>query len=135
MGGPGGVAWVVANKCDLVSESETEQLNREMASATGFLVSAHTGAGLEPLLAGLTGFAPELFGSAEPALVTRERQRRLLQDAVSALRRALAEGKSGREEVVAEELRVAAAMLGRLLGRVDVEDVLDVIFRDFCIGK
>jgi tRNA modification GTPase len=135
MGGPGGVAWVVANKCDLVSESETEQLNREMASATGFLVSAHTGAGLEPLLAGLTGFAQEFFGSAEPALVTRERQRRLLQDAVSALRRALAEGKSGREEVVAEELRVAAAMLGRLLGRVDVEDVLDVIFRDFCIGK
>jgi len=36
---------------------------------------------------------------------------------------------------MAEELRIASDALGRLLGRVDVEDVLDVIFRDFCIGK
>jgi tRNA modification GTPase len=36
---------------------------------------------------------------------------------------------------LAEELRIAAQSLGRLTGRVDVEDVLDVIFRDFCIGK
>jgi tRNA modification GTPase len=36
---------------------------------------------------------------------------------------------------VAEELRVAAQALGRLLGRVDIEDILDVIFREFCIGK
>ena len=39
------------------------------------------------------------------------------------------------EEVIAEELRLAATTLGRLTGRVDVEDLLDVIFRDFCIGK
>jgi tRNA modification GTPase len=36
---------------------------------------------------------------------------------------------------VAEELRLAARRLGRITGRVDVEDILDVIFRDFCIGK
>ena len=42
---------------------------------------------------------------------------------------------AGQEELVAEELRLAARALGRLAGRVDVEDVLDVIFRDFCIGK
>jgi len=36
---------------------------------------------------------------------------------------------------VAEQLRLAARALGKLLGRVDVEDILDVIFRDFCIGK
>ena len=40
-----------------------------------------------------------------------------------------------REDVVAEDLRLAARALGRLTGRVDVEDILDVIFRDFCIGK
>jgi tRNA modification GTPase len=51
------------------------------------------------------------------------------------LRRAIDEGPNGRDEVVAEELRLAATALGRLLGRVDVEDVLDAIFRDFCIGK
>ena len=39
------------------------------------------------------------------------------------------------EELAAEELRSATHSLGRLLGRVDVEDILDVIFRDFCIGK
>jgi tRNA modification GTPase len=39
------------------------------------------------------------------------------------------------EEVVAEELRIAVQYLGQLLGRVDVEDLLDVIFREFCVGK
>jgi len=39
------------------------------------------------------------------------------------------------EELAAEELRSAASSLGRLLGRVDVEEILEVIFRDFCIGK
>ncbi|MEP4734570.1 hypothetical protein, partial [Parvibaculum sp.] len=38
-------------------------------------------------------------------------------------------------ELVAEDLRLAARALGRITGRVDVEDLLDVIFRDFCIGK
>ena len=40
-----------------------------------------------------------------------------------------------KEDLLAEELRLAARALGRLTGRVDVEDILDVIFRDFCIGK
>ena len=39
------------------------------------------------------------------------------------------------EEIVAEDLRHAATHLGRLTGRVDVEDVLEVIFREFCVGK
>jgi tRNA modification GTPase len=38
-------------------------------------------------------------------------------------------------ELLAEELRAAATDLGRLVGKIDVEDVLDIIFRDFCIGK
>jgi tRNA modification GTPase len=51
------------------------------------------------------------------------------------LSRAIAEGEAGREDTFAEELRIAAQALGRLTGRVDVEDLLDKIFRDFCIGK
>jgi tRNA modification GTPase len=47
----------------------------------------------------------------------------------------LAPGVSRSEELIAEELRAAATTLGRLTGRVDVEDILDVIFREFCIGK
>jgi tRNA modification GTPase len=58
----------------------------------------------------------------------------LLQDAMASLQRSIAVIGKG-EELAAEDLRMAAQSLGRLLGRVDVEDILDVIFRDFCIGK
>ncbi len=75
------------------------------------------------------------MAGAEPALITRERHRRALEDALAALRRALKPEIAGREDLLAEELHVAARALGRLTGRVDVEDILDVIFRDFCIGK
>jgi tRNA modification GTPase len=77
------------------------------------------------------------FSAAESGIVTRTRHRRALEDTVDALDRALAEGaKTGdSEELIAEELRAAATVLGRLTGRVDVEDIFDVIFRDFCIGK
>ena len=51
------------------------------------------------------------------------------------MRRALGSEVAGREDLIAEELRLAGQALGRLTGRVDVEDVLDVIFRDFCIGE
>jgi tRNA modification GTPase len=103
--------------------------------ARTFSVSAKTGEGIDTLLAALTEHARELLGSTEPALVTRERQRQALEDTAAALARALADDRSEREELLAEELRLAARSLGRLIGRVDVEDILDVIFRDFCIGK
>jgi tRNA modification GTPase len=50
------------------------------------------------------------------------------------LQRSLGVVREG-EELAAEDLRSAIHSLGRLLGRVDVEDILDVIFREFCIGK
>jgi len=100
-----------------------------------FAVSASTGTGFEPLFLALTGHAEQFLAGAEPALVTRERHRRTLEDALAALRRALAPDLAAREDLLAEELRIAARALGRLTGRVDVEDILDVIFRDFCIGK
>jgi tRNA modification GTPase len=84
------------------------------------------------LIAALVGFAGAFFGSGEGGLIIRTRQRQWLQDAAGSLQRSLVgEG----EELAAEELRAAAFSLGRLLGRVDVEDILDVIFREFCVGK
>ena len=62
------------------------------------------------------------------------RQRRLLENVAASLERSLAAIGQG-EELAAEDLRSAAMSLGRLLGRVDVEDILDVVFREFCIGK
>jgi tRNA modification GTPase len=128
-------SWLITNKCDLLSQAQVEALDRRIRPGAHFAVSAETGAGVEALLDELAGFARAYFKPSEPALVTRERQRQLLENAANALRRAIGGGAGGREEMVAEDLRVAAYALGKLVGRVDVEDVLDAIFRDFCIGK
>jgi tRNA modification GTPase len=79
-------------------------------------------------------FAQDYFGSDEGGLIGRARQRKLLQETATSLQRSIAVIGEG-EELAAEDLRAAAHSLGRLLGRVDVEDILDVIFRDFCVGK
>jgi tRNA modification GTPase len=131
----GKALWLINNKCDLLSQSEVETLRVCTEACPHFAISAKTGAGVEYLLDRLGEFAGSFFRPSEPALVTRERQRQMLEDAQAALRRAVGEGAEGREEVIAEELRAASHALGKLVGRVDVEDVLDAIFRDFCIGK
>jgi tRNA modification GTPase len=133
-----GEFWTIRTKIDLAAERLADQ-NARKALAVGesrfYELSAVSGEGVDRLLTDLTQYARQAFESREPALVTRERQRRLLEAAESALKRAISEGKAGREDTFAEELRSAAQALGRLTGRVDVEDILDVIFRDFCIGK
>jgi tRNA modification GTPase len=129
--------WVVENKVDLAGDKRCGSGGSrptEDRSST-FAISALTGTGMDALAAALAGFARDYFAATESAIVTRARHRRVLEETVAALDRCLAEGKSGREELIAEELRAAATALGRLTGRVDVEDILDVIFRDFCIGK
>jgi tRNA modification GTPase len=100
-----------------------------------FAVSAKTGAGLDGLLDALSGWIDSRVGGETEALITRSRHRRELERAVAALGQAAALDYVRDSDLVAEELRVAAAAVGRVSGRVDVEDVLDAIFRQFCIGK
>jgi tRNA modification GTPase len=120
----------------MVNKALTEKSEFEFTlNELEFDISAKTGEGVEVLLNALGRFAGKFLAGAESALVTRERHRCALQDALGALRRALAPGLASREDLLGEELRLAARALGRLTGRVDVDDVLDVIFRDFCIGK
>ena len=116
--------WIVRNKIDLAPPGADAGQAHD--------ISAKTGEGVDRLIADLAAFAGDLFDAGESPLITRERHRVALQQTVEALRRALA---ADQEELIAEELRLAARALGGLTGRVDVEDVLDVIFRDFCIGK
>jgi len=129
--------WLIRNKLDLVADPKgnIQRSGIQIIDHRAFAISAKTGVGLDGLLTALTDYARDHLGASEPALVTRQRHRRALGEAGAALERALAEGATGREDIVAEELRLAARALGRLIGRVDVEDILDVIFRDFCIGK
>jgi tRNA modification GTPase len=132
-----GVAcWMVLNKMDLVSPQQLPRLEWQFKNRLGaHLISATSGDGMDALIAALVAFAAGTF-TLEPALVTRERQRGLLEQVAQSLVVAATLGKQGAgEELVAEQLRRAAAGLARLTGRIDVEDVLDIIFRDFCIGK
>jgi len=132
--------WLIENKIDLVkcqNAKSSEQRRRNSEYEFTFSTSAAKGEGLDPLIVALSGFAGNYFAGGEASLVTRARHRRELEETVTAIDCALAESaaKDPREELIAEELRRAATSLGRLTGRVDVEDVLDAIFRDFCIGK
>jgi tRNA modification GTPase len=123
--------WLVRNKIDL------DPADRPLAeSSTGrvFRISANRGDGLPELVGAIVDFAQVCIGGGEGGLIGRARQRKLLEETAASLQRCvevIAEG----EELAAEELRAAAYSLGRLLGRVDVEDILDVIFREFCVGK
>jgi len=96
-------------------------------------VSVKTGQHLDKLIHSVTErVILSLSDSAGPPPLTRLRHREALEDCRSALLRGL---KAPESELMAEDLRLAARALGRITGRVDIEDVLDVIFGEFCIGK
>jgi tRNA modification GTPase len=128
--------WVVRNKIDLDGEGLDAGIaySPQGSGTSSFAISASRGDGIQQLISALIAFAQDYFGSAEAGLIGRERQRQLLQQTVVSLQRSIGAVGEG-EEFVAEDLRAAVHSLGRLLGGVDVEDILDVIFRDFCIGK
>ncbi len=127
----GAAAWpgldtlLVANKIDLTAAPE-----RDLPS-TIFPVSALTGEGIDVLLSALGERVAESYRIEAPVL-TRARHRQALEEAAASLRRSLC---AHLPELRAEDLRLALRSVGHITGSVDVEDLLDVIFRDFCIGK
>ncbi|MES2471418.1 MAG: tRNA uridine-5-carboxymethylaminomethyl(34) synthesis GTPase MnmE [Pseudomonadota bacterium] len=114
---------VVCNKSDLGTARDGPSL------------SLKTGAGLSQLLEALTQkVRARLEGAdASPAL-TRPRHRHALTEALAHLGHGL-DAPRDRPELLAEDLRLAMRAIGRITGRVDVEELLDFVFRDFCIGK
>jgi len=97
-------------------------------------VSAYTGAGLAGLHDALAERVSQALAQEEAPALTRARHRRLVEQAHAALERAASALSEG-PELAAEEVRAASAAIGRLTGRIDVEDLLDEIFSSFCIGK
>jgi tRNA modification GTPase len=87
---------------------------------------------MNELLAAIETTVADRFSPGEMPALTRRRHREALEECHAALVRAAAASSA---ELKAEDLRLAARALGRITGRVDVEDILDRIFRDFCIGK
>lgn len=121
-------ALVVLNKTDIATQDPPETI----AERPVYPVSAKTGEGLEGFLAALTADIQARLAVSEQPPLTRARHREALEVCVSALQRA---ATAKLPELAAEDIRLAVRALGRITGRVDVEDVLDIIFRDFCIGK
>ncbi len=101
----------------------------------GELISAVTGFGLDRLLKRLESVAATALAGGEAALVTRLRHRLELERARDALQTFGDMAVDSAPELLAEELRVAMLALGRLTGRIDIDELYDRIFRDFCIGK
>ena len=99
----------------------------------GLSISLKTGEGVSMLQDLLQQKVQQKLEGEAPAL-TRPRHRAGLMEAAEALRHGLA-APAERPELLAEDLRLAMRAIGRITGRVDVEEVLDFIFRDFCIGK
>jgi tRNA modification GTPase len=98
-------------------------------------VSAMTGEGIDAFVGVLTAKARAIADThSESPPLTRARHREALLKAQDALTRALC-AADDRPELMAEDIRLALRALGRITGRVDVEELLDVIFREFCIGK
>ena len=95
-------------------------------------ISVATGVGLDTLLQTLTARAAVQLADRGTPPPTRARHREALASCLAALNAA---GTTPLPELAAEELRRAGDALGRITGRIDIEDMLDAVFRDFCIGK
>ncbi len=117
-------ALAVFNKCD--------SYDGALPLADSIALSVKTGAGLDDLIGALVGKIETLIGARETPSLTRQRHREALDECRVALKRVQG---AKLPELVAEDVRLAMRHLGRITGRVDVEDLLDVIFKDFCIGK
>jgi tRNA modification GTPase len=121
-------AVVLVNKIDLRAVGGAPAI----AGQKAWPVSLATGEGFEAAHAAIAARVRELADAGPAPALTRARHRAALEACAGALERA---GKADQAELVAEDLRLAARALGRITGAVDAEELLDAIFREFCIGK
>ena len=107
----------------------------DLSKGAGFRLSGKTGEGVDQLIGQITETLEDRVQSV--GIATRERHRQEMSRALDALDRAQVEVQFGedRAELAAEELRTAIRALDSLVGRIDVEMILDEIFSSFCLGK
>ncbi len=139
-----GKTIVVLNKCDLVDGIDLEGVRkgwspgaRKWLQSVGepSVISARDGCGVDELTNRLSDIVRDRIGDVKSSVLTRVRHRTHLMACQKDLEEFL-DGSSGDEiELQAELLRSASDALGRITGRVDVEEVLDDVFGQFCIGK
>jgi tRNA modification GTPase len=122
---------IVLNKADLLQSDDDYQID----GRDTLLISCRTGAGIDHLVKHLTALAAKAMAPGDAPYLTRARHRQSLVEVSEALDRIEAASTSPEIALVAEDVRHAMQALGRITGRVGVEDVLDEIFSAFCIGK
>ena len=119
-----------------VRENDIVVWNKADIGATktkaGLRVSAKTGEGLADLVERLSKEAARRVSGAEGPVLTRARYRHALEEAAESL---ASVPQAGEPELAAEHVRHALRAIGRITGRVDLDELLDVVFHDFCIGK
>ncbi len=122
--------WLKPEEEDIIVSAKAD-----IAAGEGLSVSGLTGKGLDALITKITRTLEKRAGQLQTA--TRARHRHAIDQAIGALEKAKDEVLAGpsRTELAAEELRTAIRALDSLIGRVDVEDLLDEIFSSFCLGK
>lgn len=119
---------LVANKCDNLTAEQLASLQQQNILA----IAAKPRQGLEQLMQAITEQIENRFTSNSNLLITRARYREALQETVQALDIFNLQKEI---ELAAEDIRLAARGLGKITGRIEVDDVLDKIFGSFCIGK
>ena len=99
------------------------------------LASVKTNKNIDKLINMIKTRLSKKFSSNNRALITRERHRVKLNDCLKEIDKFLKKDQSKDLELAAEDLRMATRHLGGIVGKVDVEEILGSIFKDFCIGK
>ncbi|MFV0625947.1 MAG: tRNA uridine-5-carboxymethylaminomethyl(34) synthesis GTPase MnmE [Alphaproteobacteria bacterium] len=119
---------VVANKCDKLNNEQCSYLENQGC----LLISAKSGLGVDVLLDKISEDIEQRFTSNSSVLITRARYREYLNEVLENLDLFSLDKEI---ELSAEDIRLAARALGKITGRIEVDDILDKIFGDFCIGK
>ncbi|MBQ8481802.1 MAG: tRNA uridine-5-carboxymethylaminomethyl(34) synthesis GTPase MnmE [Alphaproteobacteria bacterium] len=119
---------LVANKSDKISESR----RKELLEKGCILISAKNNDNVEAIINALYNCFNDMYSPSCACLITRQRYKEALSECLSNLRRF---NLSKEIELSAEDLRLACREIGKITGRVEVDEILDKIFSSFCIGK
>jgi len=121
---------VVLNKSDV-----NNQQNHNFKKTPVVLISVKNNKNIIELTEKIKEKLSSKFTTTNNVLVTRERHRTKLNDCLNEINNFLKRDQNKDIEIAAEDLRLATRHLGAIVGKVDVEEILDSIFKDFCIGK
>ena len=124
-------AILVINKSDLL----TKNLNSEIKKLNHILISVKDNLNIDDLIIKIKNKFKNKFITSNDILITRERHRQHLEQSLAYLKNFEEKNQAEDFDKAAEDLRLVTRHLGMIVGKVDVEEILDSIFNDFCIGK